>query len=60
MPQDKVDVLFVGLQSGFGFCPDWYMVNLPNGSTVRFNPDRHRITGPVKPGIVVPEELLGE
>ena len=59
MSEEKVKVLFLGLQKGFGD-PDYYLVNLPapSCSTVKFNPYKHVIVGSVCLGISIPEELL--
>lgn len=56
-------VTFVGFQEGLGKVPGFNMVNEPSGTTVKFDPAKHTVTG-VDPaadeGTVVPKELQPE
>ena len=39
----KIHVTYVGIQKGYGTVKDFIMVNLPSGTTVKYNPGRHEI-----------------
>lgn len=40
---EKIPVTFVGIQQGYKNIPDITLVNLPNKSTVQFDPTKHKI-----------------
>ena len=40
---EKISVTFVGIQQGYGNIPNVTLVNLPNKSTVAFDPTKHKI-----------------
>jgi hypothetical protein len=60
----KIPVRYVGLQQGFSEkgIPDFYLVDEPNGSTKKFDPEKHIITGlsdsARNRGIHIPVELV--
>jgi hypothetical protein len=39
----RIPVTYVGLQNGYGRVPDFIMVNIPSGSTIKYDPKKHTI-----------------
>lgn len=58
--QAKEPVTFVGAQEGTANVPGFDLVNLASGTTARFDPARHRVTGvdpAAEEGVTVPARL---